>query len=247
MRQGLAVPPAGNEGNALLLESISVAYGSIGALWDASLVVGEGEIVSLIGANGAGKSTLLKAVMGLVKPSSGKIAFEGRRTNGLRPHEIVSMGIAYVPEGRRLFPGMSVEENLRMSTPRRCPDLGQRMGKAFELFPVLEQRKAQLAGTLSGGEQQMVAIGRAMMAKPRLLLLDEPSFGLSPIAYDKVLDAIVEINKSGVGILLAEQNSERALDVSERSYVLENGRVTSSGLSADLMNDPAIKVAYLGL
>jgi branched-chain amino acid transport system ATP-binding protein len=232
---------------ALTVESLSVAYGNIGALWDASLAVEGGEIVSIIGANGAGKSTLLKAIMGLVRPRGGSIAFGGKDLERLRPHEIVSLGVAYVPEGRRLFPGMSVEENLRMSTPRRCPDLAQRMREVFDLFPTLLERKSQVAGTLSGGEQQMVAIGRAMMAKPRLLLLDEPSFGLSPIAYEKVLTAIGEINGTGVGILLAEQNSERALEISQRSYVLENGRVSSSGRSADLMDDPAIKVAYLGL
>jgi len=229
------------------VESLSVAYGNIGALWDASLAVGESEIVSIIGANGAGKSTLLKAIMGLVKPKGGSVAFGGTNLQRLRPHEIVSLGVAYVPEGRRLFPSMSVEENLSMSTPRKCPDLAQRMRGVFDLFPTLLERKSQMAGTLSGGEQQMVAIGRAMMAKPRLLLLDEPSFGLSPIAYEKVLAAIGEINGTGVGILLAEQNSERALEISQRSYVLENGRVSSSGRSADLMDDPAIKVAYLGL
>jgi len=232
---------------ALSVKSLSVAYGNIGTLWDVSLTVENGEIVSLIGANGAGKSTLLKAVMGLVRSKSGRILFEGESMERLAPHEVVSMGIAYVPEGRRLFPGMSVEENLRMSTPRKCIDLVQRLRGIFTLFPTLEGRRSQLAGTLSGGEQQMVAIGRALMAKPRLLLLDEPSFGLSPIAYEKVVAAMVEINRAGVGILLAEQNSERALEISQRCYVLENGRVNSAGKSADMMNDPAIKVAYLGL
>ncbi len=238
-----------HKGNStgLVVDSLSVTYGNIGALWDATLKVGEGELVSLIGANGAGKSTLLRAVMGLVKPKGGRVVFGGRGLEGLRPHEIVSLGIAYVPEGRRLFPSMSVQENLRMSTPRRCPDLLERTRSVFDLFPILEQRKSQIAGTLSGGEQQMVAIGRALMAKPRLVLLDEPSFGLSPIAYEKVLIAIKEINEAGVGVLLAEQNSERALEISQRSYVLENGRVSKSGRSADLLDDPAIKVAYLGL
>lgn len=244
---GPEAPGSSGNSTALAVESLSVAYGNIGALWDASLLVGEGEIVSIIGANGAGKSTLLKSVMGLVKPRGGRIVFGGRALQGLKPHEIVSMGIAYVPEGRRLFPSMSVEENLRMSTPRRCPDLVQRMREIFDLFPTLEQRKSQVASTLSGGEQQMVAIGRALMAKPRLLLLDEPSLGLSPIAYEKVLDAIQEINDAGVGILLAEQNSERALEISQRSYVLENGRVSNAGRSSDLIKDPAIRVAYLGL
>jgi branched-chain amino acid transport system ATP-binding protein len=241
------VQPEEGGSSGLSVRSLSVSYGAIGALWDASLEVGEKEIVSLIGANGAGKSTLLKAVMGLVRPRSGRIAFDGKSIEKLRPHKVVSLGLSYVPEGRRLFPSMSVEENLRMSTPRRCPDLEQRMGAVFALFPALEKRRSQAAWSLSGGEQQMVAIGRALMAKPRLLLLDEPSFGLSPIAYEKVLAAIREINEAGVGILLAEQNSERALEVSQRTYVLENGRVSMSGGSKDLMNDPAIRVAYLGL
>ncbi len=231
----------------LAIESVSAAYGNIGALWDASVAVADGEIVSIIGTNGAGKSTLLKAVMGLVRTSDGKIEFDGRDTAGLKPHEIVSMGIAYVPEGRRLFPNMSVEENLRMSTPRKCPDLEDRMRNVFGIFPLLGQRRSQTAGTMSGGEQQMVAIGRALMANPKLLLLDEPSFGLSPLAYEVVLTAIMEINREGVGILLAEQNSERALEISKRCYVLENGRVVRTGSSAELANDPDIKVAYLGL
>lgn len=244
---GQEVPRPDGRSAELVVDSLSVAYGNIGALWDASVRVGEGEIVSIIGANGAGKSTLLKAVMGLVKPKGGSVAFGGRGLRGMKPHEIVSLGIAYVPEGRRLFPNMTVTENLRMSTPRRCPDLEQRTREVFEIFPALEKRKSQAAATLSGGEQQMVAVGRALMAKPRLMLMDEPSFGLSPIAYEKVLESIVKINQDGVGILLAEQNSERALETSNRSYVLENGRVSNSGRSADLMDDPAVKAAYLGL
>jgi len=232
---------------ALAVESVSVSYGNIGALWDASVSVEDGEIVSIIGANGAGKSTLLKAVMGLVRTNSGRIEFDGKYTDRLRPHEVVSLGIAYVPEGRRLFPNMTVEENLRLSTPRKCPDLDARMEQVFGLFPVLGQRQSQAAGTMSGGEQQMVAIGRALMARPKLLLLDEPSFGLSPLAYEKVLTAIIEINQKGVGIVLAEQNYSSALEISQRCYILENGHVTNAGKSADLVNDPEIRVAYLGL
>lgn len=232
---------------ALSVDSVSVSYGSVGALWNASVAVEDGDMVSIIGANGAGKSTLLKAVMGLVKTNGGTIQFDGKYIDRLRPHEIVSMGIAYVPEGRRLFPNMTVEENLRLSTPRKCPDLDQRMQYVFGLFPVLDQRRLQSAGTMSGGEQQMVAIGRALMARPRLLLLDEPSFGLSPVAYEKVLTAIIEINQKGVGIVLAEQNYERALEISQRCYVMENGHITNTGRSADLLNDPSIRVAYLGL
>ncbi len=232
---------------ALSVDSVSVSYGNVGALWNASVAVEDGDMVSIIGANGAGKSTLLKAVMGLVKTNGGTIQFDGKYIDRLRPHEIVSVGIAYVPEGRRLFPNMTVEENLRLSTPRKCPDLDQRMQYVFGLFPVLDQRRLQSAGTMSGGEQQMVAIGRALMARPRLLLLDEPSFGLSPVAYEKVLTAIMEINQKGVGIVLAEQNYERALEISQRCYVMENGHITNTGRSADLLNDPGIRVAYLGL
>jgi branched-chain amino acid transport system ATP-binding protein len=231
----------------LAVDSVSVSYGNIGALWNASVAVGDGELVSIIGANGAGKSTLLKAVMGLVRTNGGRIQFDGKYIDGFRPHEIVSMGISYVPEGRRLFPNMTVQENLRLSAPRKCLDLDQRMQSVFSLFPVLGQRQSQIAGTMSGGEQQMVAIGRALMARPKLLLLDEPSFGLSPLAYEKVLEAIMEINQTGVGIVLAEQNYERALEISHRCYVLENGNITTTGRSADLINDPDIRVAYLGL
>jgi branched-chain amino acid transport system ATP-binding protein len=231
----------------LAVDSVSVSYGNIGALWNASVAVGDGELVSIIGANGAGKSTLLKAVMGLVRTSGGRIQFDGKYIDGFRPHEVVAMGIAYVPEGRRLFPNMTVQENLRLSAPRKCLDLDQRMQSVFALFPVLGQRQSQMAGTMSGGEQQMVAIGKALMARPKLLLLDEPSFGLSPLAYEKVLAAIIEINQKGVGIVLAEQNYERALEISQRCYVLENGNITNTGRSADLINDPDVRVAYLGL
>ncbi len=232
---------------ALIVESLSVSYGNVGALWDVSMAIERGEVVSLIGANGAGKSTLLKSIMGLVKLREGSVILEGKSIGSLSPHSIVSKGVAYVPEGRRLFTEMSVEENLRISTPRKCSDLEARMRQVYDLFPILEQRHAQVAGTLSGGEQQMVAIGRALMAKPRFLLLDEPSLGLSPIVFERLLEAISMINQTSVGILLAEQNSERALEVSHRCYILENGRVTNSGNSVELMNDPSIKAAYLGV
>lgn len=205
------------------------------------------EIVSLIGANGAGKSTLLRSIMGIVKIRSGTVSFEDELLNGKRPHEVVKRGIAYVAEGRRLFGGMSVEENLRMGAPRICEDLEARMEFVYSLFPSIKSRKAQHAGTLSGGEQQMVAIGRALMTKPKMLLLDELSFGLSPKVFERVLEAIQEANSSGVSILLAEQNSERALEISTRAYILENGRISGQGRSEELSKDPAVKEAYLGL
>jgi branched-chain amino acid transport system ATP-binding protein len=231
---------------SLQVEDLSVSYGNIRALWGVSVKVEKGEIVSLIGANGAGKSTLLKSIMGLVKSQGGKVSFEGKNLANSRTNSIVKMGVGYVPEGRRLFPRLSVEENLRMGAPRRCLDLSKRFGELFELFPVLKDRKAQNASTLSGGEQQMVAIGRALMGKPKMLLLDELSFGLAPIVFEKVLSAIEAINSSGVSILLAEQNSERALEVSKHSYVLENGRIVLEGESGRLMRDPSVNAAYLG-
>lgn len=231
---------------SLKVEALSVSYGNIRALWDVSIEVGKGEIISLIGSNGAGKSTLLKSIMGLVKTQSGNVTFEGKLLSKVRTHSIVSMGISYVPEGRRLFPRLSVEENLRMGAPRKCPDLEKRIGEFSELFPGMKERMSQNASTLSGGEQQMVAIGRAMMAKPKILLLDELSFGLAPIVFERVLSAIESINLMGVSILLSEQNSERALEVSKRSYVLENGRIVAKGESNELMDDPLVRAAYLG-
>ena len=231
---------------SLRVEDLSVSYGNIRALWNVSIEAGKGEVVSLIGANGAGKSTILKSIMGLARPQGGSVIFEGKSLSRVRTHSIVSMGIGYVPEGRRLFPRLSVEENLRIGAPRKCPDLQKRVGEFFELFPALKGRRAQNASTLSGGEQQMVAIGRAMMAKPKMLLLDELSFGLAPIVFERVLSAIESINQSGVSILLAEQNSERALEISKRCYVLENGRVVAKGESRSLMDDPSVRAAYLG-
>ncbi len=224
-----------------------MSYGNVMALWDVSITAEAGEVVSIIGANGAGKSTLLKSIMGLVRTLRGEILFGGTRVTGEPPHTLVAKGVSYVAEGRKLFPEMTVEENLRMGAPRRCPDVRERLKTIHDLFPVLEERRTQLAATLSGGEQQMVAIGRALMAKPRLLLLDEPSFGLSPIAFDNVIEAIEEINREGVAVLLAEQSSERAMEVSDRTYVLENGRVAGSGMSDELLQDPMVKAAYLGV
>jgi branched-chain amino acid transport system ATP-binding protein len=232
---------------SLTVDSVSASYGNIRALWDISINVGKGKIISLIGANGAGKSTLLKCILGLVRYQKGSILFEGRPLRKMNPHSIVASGIGYVPEGRRLFPNMSVAENLRMGAPRSCSDLKDRIKLVHELFPILKDRQWQAAGTLSGGEQQMVAIGRALMVKPKLMVLDELSFGLSPKTFERVIATILEINGSGISILLSEQNAERALEISNYSYVLENGRIITSGESKDLMNDARVKSAYLGI
>lgn len=232
---------------SLTVDSLSASYENIQVLWDVSIHVEEGEIVALLGANGAGKSTLLRSIIGLVKFRDGEVEFNGQSLKGMRPHNIVQRGIAFVAEGRRLFGAMSVEENLRMGAPRNCKDLEQRKDLVYSLFPTLDERKRQHAATLSGGEQQMVAIGRALMTKPKMLLLDELSFGLSPKMFERVLGAVEEANHSGVSILMAEQNAERALEVSARSYVMENGRISRYGKSKDLINDPKIRVAYLGV
>jgi len=231
----------------LEVNQISISYGSIPAVWDASIGVNSGEIVSLIGANGAGKSSLLKSIMGIVPPRSGDITFNGASLKGLRPHSVVARGISYVPEGRRLFPNMSVKENIRLGAPRSCSDIESRFDRIFSLFPILKERQKQESNTLSGGEQQMVAIGRAMMSNPKLLLLDELSFGLSPLMFERAISAIGLIRESGVSILMAEQNSERALEVSDRTYVMENGRIEMSGKSEELINNDGIRAAYLGV
>jgi branched-chain amino acid transport system ATP-binding protein len=236
----------GSSAPLLAVESLSVSYGNISALSDVSLTVEAGEVVGLVGANGAGKSTLLKAVMGLVKPSSGKVSLRGKAMTGLKPHATVAEGLAYVPEGRRVFPTMAVEENLRVGAPRVCTDLPGRFGLVYGLFPVLEERKKELAGNLSGGQQQLLAIGRALMAKPRMLLIDEPSLGLSPVASEKMVEAVAGAAGSGVGILLAEQNAELAFEVSSRAYVMEGGRCGGSRKSAELADDPSVRAAYLG-
>ncbi len=231
----------------LTISSLSSSYGNIQVLWTVSMKVQDSEIVALLGANGAGKSTLLRSVMGLVKFSEGNILFDGKSLRGLRPHNVVQRGIAYVAEGRRLFGGMSIEENLRMGAPRKCDDLHARMNTVYSLFPALKERKNQHAATLSGGEQQMVAIGRALMTRPKMLLLDELSFGLSPKVFERVLEAVKEANQSGVSILMAEQNSERALEFSSRAYIMENGRIVAEGRSQELINNPRVKEAYLGV
>jgi branched-chain amino acid transport system ATP-binding protein len=233
----------------LALEKIEFAYGDLQVLWGIDLFVRAGEIVTLVGANGAGKSTMLKNISRLVKWASGRIAFEGEDLAGLEPHDVVNRGVIQVPEGRRIFPEMTVMENLRMgSFPKKIrKDRSQNIARAFSLFPRLGERQKQLGGTLSGGEQQMLAIARGLMANPRLLLLDEPSLGLSPLLVKNIFEIITEINKQGVTILLVEQNVYQSLHVAHRGYVLETGRVVLSGSGAQLLNDDHVKKAYLGM
>ena len=232
----------------LQVKELSVHYGVIQALKQVSLEVNEGEIVALIGANGAGKTTLLHAISGLVKKSEGDILFLGNSLNKATARGIVSDGITQVPEGRRIFPDMSVTENLLMGAYLRKDKKGieEDMKMVFERFPRLEERKKQLAGTLSGGEQQMLAMGRALMARPKLLLLDEPSMGLSPLLVKEIFSIITDINSQGTTILLVEQNARMALQVANRAYVMENGKIVLSGTGDELAASDEIKKAYLG-
>lgn len=232
----------------LKIEDINVYYGNIQALKGISLSINEGEIVTLIGANGAGKSTLLKSISGLLKPKQGKIVYEGQSIGGRAAQSIVKMGISHVPEGRRVFANMTVEENLQLGAYLRKDKAGikQDMEKVYELFPRLLERLKQQSGTLSGGEQQMLAMGRALMAKPRLLLLDEPSMGLAPLLVKQIFNIIEEINKTGTTILLVEQNANLALSIADRAYVVETGRIVLSGKSEELTASEEIKNAYLG-
>lgn len=233
----------------LEVTGIDVRYGSITALHEVSFRVNEGEIVTLIGANGAGKTTSLHAISGLLRPAQGQIFFQGRRIDGSAPEDIVRMGIAHSPEGRRVFPGLTVEENLEIgATPwrKRADSISQDMDRVYSLFPRLFERRAQLAWSMSGGEQQMLAVGRALMARPKLLLLDEPSLGLAPIIVEQLFDKIVSINKLGVTILLVEQNAAMALSVATRGYLLENGRVVLEDTTDRLQDHPLVKEAYLG-
>ena len=231
----------------LTVSDLTASYGKIQVLWKVAVEVQAKEIISLIGANGAGKSTLLKSIMGMVRPTGGTISYDGQSLIGMKPHSVVQRGLCYVPEGRRLFPEMNVKENIRMGAPRVCKDLEARFEKVYALFPVLRDRKNQQSSTLSGGEQQMVAISRALMSNPSLILLDELSFGLSPIMFENVLTAIESIRENGVSVLMAEQNSERALEVSDRAYVMENGRIQMTGESHKLIDDSRIREAYLGV
>jgi branched-chain amino acid transport system ATP-binding protein len=231
----------------LEVEEIHTRYGNIEALKGISLTVQEGEIVTLIGSNGAGKSTTLRSITGLTPASSGSIRFDGEEISRVPAQEIVSRGIALSPEGRHCFPRMSVRDNLDMGAfRRRGPEIATDLERVYSLFPRLKEREHQNAGTMSGGEQQMLAIGRALMARPRLLLLDEPSMGIAPILVQRIYETIGEINRTGVAILLVEQNANYALDISSRGYVLETGRVALANDSAELRSDPEVQRAYLG-
>ena len=244
----------------LKLENVHTSYGRIEAIKGISLEIGSGEIVCLIGSNGAGKSTTLMTISRVLAPSRGSVIFEGNDIKGLPPHKIVSMGISQVPEGRRIFPRLTVRENLEMGEYLAVSDQRSavsRRGEAvprpkdqlehiFGLFPVLKERQKQMGGTLSGGEQQMLAIGRALMSRPKLLLLDEPSLGLAPIIVIKIFKTIKELNAEGLTILLVEQNAKAALRLAHRGYVMESGRITKEGKGRDLLDDPDIKKAYLG-
>lgn len=230
----------------LKIQDLKVNYGGIEAVKGISLTVEEGQIVTLIGANGAGKSTTLRTVSGLVKPRSGSVTFAGEDITGLDPTSIVKRGITMAPEGRRIFPDMTVKENLRMGAYLRRDDLSADYDLVYTLFPRLKEREWQMGGTLSGGEQQMLGVGRALMAKPRLMMMDEPSLGLAPIVVKGIFDIIREINRQGVTILLIEQNANMALQAANTAYVLETGRITMTGTGAELLADERIKEAYLG-
>jgi branched-chain amino acid transport system ATP-binding protein len=232
----------------LELKDVTARYGDAQVLWGVSFSVREGEIATLVGANGAGKSTTLKTVSGVVSAASGQISFDGERIERRAPHEIAARGIAHVPEGRRLFPLMSVRENLELGAvseeARRLR--AESFDKVFDLFPRVKERERQMAGTLSGGEQQMVAIGRGLMARPRLIILDEPSLGLAPIVVKEMFEIIQSINREGITILLVEQNVQQSLKLADRAYVLENGRVVLEGAGSELLNDERVRAAYLG-
>ncbi|MSU32749.1 MAG: ABC transporter ATP-binding protein [Pedosphaera sp.] len=231
------------------IENIHVSYGAIRALHGVSLKVDEGSIVTLIGGNGAGKTTTLRAISGMVQPISGSIRFNGRDITGYAPHQVVKLGLAHSPEGRMVFANLTVLENLQMGAylQRDSSWIAKEMGFVFHMFPRLKEREKQLAGTLSGGEQQMLAIGRALLSRPRFLMLDEPSLGIAPLLIKEIFARLVELNRDrGLPILLVEQNANLALEVSHYGYVLETGRVTLAGTSADLRNNPQVQSAYLG-
>ena len=233
----------------LEIKGVSAAYGAVPAISHVSIEVNAGEAVGLLGANGAGKSTTLRAISGLVRLTSGIISFDGIDLASLPPHKIPELGIAHVPEGRQVFPEMSVQENLEIGAfvPRAKAERARTMEFVYEIFPRLAERKRQLAGTMSGGEQQMLAVGRGLMLKPKLLMLDEPSLGLAPVMTDVTFEKIAEISKMGTAILLVEQNVSRALSLVDRAYVLESGRVTMQGKSDELANSKQVQAAYLGI
>ncbi len=233
----------------LKIDKLNFSYGDLKVLWDIDLEVNRGEIVTVVGSNGAGKSTTLKNISRLVKWNSGAISFDGTDLSRMEPHEVVEMGIVQVPEGRKIFPEMTVMENLRMgSFLKNCrKDREANVERVFTLFPRLREREKQLGGTMSGGEQQMLAIARGLMANPRLLLLDEPSLGLSPLLVKNIFEIITEINRQGVTILLVEQNVYQSLRIAHRAYVLETGRVVLTGKGEDLLNNEHVKKAFLGM
>lgn len=231
----------------LNVENLTVSYGGIRALRGISFTVEEGEVVTLIGANGAGKSTTLKTICGLVRPQEGTVSYQNEFLHKLAPHQIVAKGISQVPEGRRVFTRLTVMENLEMGAyTRNKQEMRQSLESVFDRFPRLKERKNQLAGTLSGGEQQMLAMGRALMSRPRLLLLDEPSMGLAPMLVREIFAIITEINKAGTTILLVEQNANMALSIAKRAYVLETGQIVLSGPAAEMARNPEVRRAYLG-
>ena len=232
----------------LEIKDLEVNYGVIKAIKGVSFDVNEGEIIALIGANGAGKTTILHTITGLIQAKKGSIVFDGKELTKTPPHKIVSMGMAHVPEGRRIFQQLSVLENLKLGayTRRDSAEIAESLKMVYERFPRLEERKNQVAGTLSGGEQQMLAMGRALMSKPRIILMDEPSMGLSPLLVSEIFDIIKVINESGTTVLLVEQNAKKALSIADRAYVLETGKITLSGDAKDLINDESVKKAYLG-
>ena len=232
----------------LSVENLQVAYGKVQALWGVSLSVSEGEIVALVGANGAGKTTLLKAISGIIAHQSGAVIYNGRHLEGSLPKAIVKSGIVHVPEGRKLFPEMTVTENLLMGSYLAGPsDRRRRLDWVFQIFPLLKERHHQMAGTLSGGEQQMLAIGRGLMAGPKLLMLDEPSLGLAPIMVEELFRVIAEINTSHVTVLLVEQNTEHALAIAHKGFVMELGKVVLAGTGSELLSNTDVRKAYLGL
>ena len=232
----------------LEIKDLEVYYGMIQAIKGISFEVNEGEVIALIGANGAGKTTILHTISGLIAPKKGSITFEGQEITKIPAHKIVENGLAQVPEGRRVFPSLSVLQNLKLGayTRKDKKEIDDTLKMIYERFPRLEERKNQPAGTLSGGEQQMLAMGRALMSKPRIILMDEPSMGLSPIFVNEIFDIIKQVSASGTTVLLVEQNAKKALSIADRGYVLETGKIVKEGKASDLLNDEALKKAYLG-
>jgi branched-chain amino acid transport system ATP-binding protein len=232
----------------LEIRNLNVFYGDLQALWNVSIVVRQGELVVLVGSNGAGKTTLLRSIVGLHRPASGDILLDGQPIHVIPAHQIVERGIVLVPEGRRLFVGMSVLENLEIGafTARARHEKAKSLEWVFEIFPILAQRQHQLAGMMSGGQQQMVAVARALMGLPRLLILDEPSLGLAPLVVENIFEVVQKVNRSGVAVLLVEQNVHAALELAHRAYIVEQGRVVGQGTGADLLTDENVRQAYLG-